>query len=110
MINKYKVFGSMKHTFILALNMGKLARTKQNYVSQKHPETKTKPSGEYTNVDYLASLKYRIRATARIRTAIMMPMIHLFLLILLDIFVKILLLLPTLSSTPWSCNQKETPT
>ena len=48
----------------------------------------------------LESLKYKIKTIATIRTAIMAPMIHLFLLVLVDMFVKMFLLLPMLSSTP----------
>ena len=49
------------------------------------------------------SLKYRIHNMTRTRAAIMEPIIHLFLLILLDMVVRIFLLLLMLSSTPWSC-------
>lgn len=43
---------------------------------------------------------------ARARTVITEPMIHLFLLILLDIAVRIFLLLLILLSTPWSCTKE----
>lgn len=55
---------------------------------------------------YLASLKYKIKMIAITRTATTVPIIHLFLLILLDMAVKTFLLLPTLSSTPWSCSSR----
>ena len=45
---------------------------------------------------------------ATTRAAITEPMIHLFLLILLDMAVRIFLLLLILSSTPWSCVQQNT--
>lgn len=46
------------------------------------------------------SLKYKIKAMAMTRTAITLPIIHLFLLILRAMEVKTLLLFPMLSSTP----------
>ena len=61
---------------------------------------------EVNSRGYLESLKYKIKAMTTTRTAIMEPIIHLFLLILLDMLVKIFLLLLTLSSTPCSCNTR----
>lgn len=58
---------------------------------------------EKSVIGYLESLKYRITMIAITRTKTMPPIIHLFLLILLDMLVKIFLLFPMLSSTPWSC-------
>lgn len=52
------------------------------------------------NVFTYLSLKYKIAMMAITRTVSMQEIVHLFLFILLVILVKILLLLPTLSSTP----------
>jgi hypothetical protein len=95
--------------FMLALNCKLTKRTRtikaeerRKCVPWRHPH---KPK---TNCPLYFSLKYKIKTIAMTRAAIMVPIIHLFLLILLDMAVKTFLLFPMLSSTPCSCNRRKT--
>lgn len=74
-----------------------------------HAQQRKEVRKRQVSFNYFASLKYKIRMIAMTRTATIEPIIHLFLLILLDMFVKILLLFPTLSSTPWSWTRRKKP-
>ena len=76
-----------------------IKRKEKKNVPQRQPQAQ---QGKYT--DYLKILKYKIKTIAVARTAIMGPIIHLFMLILFDILVVILLHFPVLSSTPCSRN------
>lgn len=81
-----------------------VSKTK-NSLKKKKNKQRTHTLDEY-GLGYLANLKYKITAMAITSTVIIAPIVHLFLSILLEMFVIIFLLRPMLSSTPciWTRN------